>query len=336
MYKKDDIITLQHGSGGEFTTKLLNQLVFNHLGNPILDQKHDGALLNVTQRLAFSTDSFVISPIFFKGGDIGELAVNGTVNDLAMCGATPKYLSLSFILEEGLLISDFEKIIISIKKATKKSGVQIVTGDTKVVERGKGDKIYINTSGIGEIHKNANININRINKGDAIVLNANIASHGMAILSQREGLSFTSDLKSDTKNLNASVTKLLDDFGKDVHFLRDATRGGLASVLNEIVSDNAWGVHLFEEKIKVESSVKNACELFGLDPLYVANEGVFISIVNKNIAQELVKTLQKDNNNASIIGTITTEHSSKVVLESAFGGKRIVNPMVGEQLPRIC
>lgn len=331
-----EIITLQHGSGGEATDKLINEIIFKHLGNSILNEKHDGAFLNIEGKLAYSTDSYVISPIFFKGGNIGELAVNGTVNDLSMCGAIPKYLSLSFIIEEGFLIDDFEKIIVSIKNASEKAGVQIVTGDTKVVEKGKGDKIYINTSGIGIINPKSNIKIQHIKKGDVILINAPIASHGMAIMSEREGLQFESDILSDTQNLNFIVQELIEKFGNKIHFLRDATRGGLASILLEIVSGRDFGIHLTEEKIPVDTQVKNVCEMLGLDPIYVANEGVFTCVIESEIADEALSILHKYNKSASIIGEICDDHPTKIIIESAFGGKRVVHPLIGEQLPRIC
>jgi hydrogenase expression/formation protein HypE len=332
----NQIITLQHGSGGEETAKLLNEIIFKHLSNPILEVKHDGAFLNLQGKLAFSTDSFVVSPIFFKGGNIGELAVNGTVNDLSMCGAEPRYLSLAFIIEEGFSIDDFETIILSIKNAAQRAGVQIVTGDTKVVERGKGDKIYINTAGIGEVNIMADIAIQNIRAGDALIINAPIASHGMAIMSEREGLQFDSDILSDTRNLNYTVKKLIDKFGSKIHFLRDATRGGLASILHEIVSEMKLGIDLFEEKITVENSVKSACEILGLDPVYVANEGVFACIADNEIADEILEILKSENPAAAKIGHVTEEHPSKVIMESAFGGKHVVHALIGEQLPRIC
>jgi len=228
-----DIITLAHGSGGLLTNKLLESGVFSLLKNEELDQHHDGAFLSMNGNIAFSTDSFVISPIFFPGGDIGELAVNGTVNDVAMCGAIPQYLSLSFILEEGLPVKEFWDILVSIKFAAEKAGVKIVTGDTKVVNRGKGDKIFINTTGLGHIHPKANINLMNIKKGDKIIVSDSIATHGIAILSVREGLEFETDIESDTRSLNDLTTSLLDKFGSDIHLFRDPTRGGLASTLNE-------------------------------------------------------------------------------------------------------
>ncbi|MDR3273047.1 MAG: hydrogenase expression/formation protein HypE [Flavobacteriaceae bacterium] len=332
----NDIINLQHGSGGEETAKLLNNIIFKHLENPILNQKHDGAFLDLQGKLAYSTDSYVISPIFFKGGNIGELAVNGTVNDLSMCGAEPKFLSLAFIIEEGFPMNDFEKIVLSIKKTAENAGVQIVTGDTKVVERGKGDKIYINTSGIGVVNPSADIKIQNIKAGDTILINAPIASHGMAVMSEREGLQFESDILSDTRNLNFIVKKLIDRFGSKIHFLRDATRGGLASILHEVVSEIGLGIDLFEEKIAVENSVKSACEMLGLDPVYVANEGVFACIADASVGGEILEILKSENQFAAKIGFVTADHPSKIIMESAFGGKHVVHALVGEQLPRIC
>jgi hydrogenase expression/formation protein HypE len=339
MPKQEELaekINMHHGSGGEHTTKLLNEVIFKHLSNPILNVKHDGAFLDIQGKLAFSTDSYVIHPIFFKGGNIGELAVNGTVNDLSMCGAMPKYLSLAFIIEEGFGLDEFTEIIKSIRATADKAGVFIVTGDTKVVEKGKGDKIYINTSGVGVLHEKANIKISRIQSGDSIIVNMPIASHGMAIMSEREGLQFESDILSDTNNLNFMVEKLMDRCGADIHFLRDATRGGLASVLHEITTESNLGMLLEDEKILVDTQVQSACEILGLDPLYVANEGVFACIVSKSVENEIMEILQSLGQNPSIIGQITNDTNAKIILESAFGGKRVVSPLIGEQLPRIC
>ncbi|MGB5781397.1 MAG: hydrogenase expression/formation protein HypE, partial [Eudoraea sp.] len=230
-------IHLGHGSGGLMTRELLDSLIFKTFSNPYLDQKHDGAIFNIEGPIAVSTDSFVVSPIFFKGGNIGELAVHGTVNDVAMCGAIPKFITLSFIVEEGLSMADFTTIINSIKTAADGSGVQVVTGDTKVVERGKGDKIFINTTGFGAVHPRADIAASNIRTGDKIIINGYLAQHGMAIMSQREGLEFESTIESDTTNLNYMVKDLLDAFGSQIHLLRDPTRGGLASILSEIAEE---------------------------------------------------------------------------------------------------
>lgn len=333
-----DSINLGHGSGGELTRNLIDHLIVKAFDNPFLNAKHDGSIVSVNGKIAISTDSFVISPIFFKGGNIGELAVNGTVNDVAMCGAIPKYLSLAFIIEEGLSINDLQVILESIKEAAKKSGVLIITGDTKVVEKGKGDKIFINTTGFGEVHANADISAKNIKIGDSIILNNNIAQHGMAIMSQRQGLQFESDIVSDTCNLNLITKTLLDKFGTKIHFFRDPTRGGLGSVLHEIATDCNLGIAIYENQLPIERQVAAACEMLGLDPLYVANEGVFLTIVDKSIASDVVNCIKPFENgkNAVIIGEVTEIHPNKVVLHSAVGGKRIVSPLVGEQLPRIC
>jgi hydrogenase expression/formation protein HypE len=333
-----DVITLGHGSGGTLTQKLLDSGVFTVLANPFLDQRHDGAMFTVNGRVAFSSDSYVISPIFFPGGNIGELAINGTVNDLAMCGAIPKYLSLSFIIEEGLTMVEFWEIINSIKSACDRAGVQVVTGDTKVVERGKGDKIFINTSGIGEVHPRANISISQIKPNDKIIVSNQIATHGMSIMSVRKGLEFESTMVSDTRPLNHIVKKLIDTYGESIHFLRDPTRGGVASVLNEIATDAKLGIDIFQKNIPVDDAVAGACEMLGLDPLYVANEGVFIAIVEESIADEVVQLLRQhqETEQAAIIGNSTTEHPRQVILTSSIGGRRVVNRLTGEQLPRIC
>ena len=298
-----DTINMGHGSGGILTHQLLNSGVFSILQNDMLNQKHDGAIFTANGKLAFSTDSYVIHPLFFPGGNIGELAVNGTVNDLAMCGA--------FIIEEGLAMKEFWEILVSIKKACDKANVQVVTGDTKVVEKGKGDKIFINTSGIGIMHPHANIALSNIKEGDAVILSGYIADHGVCIMSKREGLEFETDVKSDTVNLNFTIEHLLNEFGNEIHFLRDATRGGVAS---------------------------GACEMLGLDPLYVANEGKFMMVVDAAKTQDVLNALRKDTNgtDATIIGHITKEHIGQVILQSRIGGKRVVNMLPGEQLPRIC
>lgn len=333
-----EVITLGHGSGGLLTNKLLESGVFDLLKNDFLDKRHDGAMLNLTGRTAFTTDSFVISPIFFPDSNIGELAVNGTVNDLAMCGAIPQYLSLSFILEEGLTIKEFWEVLVSVKFACERAGVQVVTGDTKVVERGKGDKIFINTTGIGRMHSKANIDICNVKAGDKIIVSGNLATHGMAIMSVREGLEFETDIQSDTRNLNQIVKVLLDDFGHQIHVLRDPTRGGVATVLTEIARDAKLGIDIFQKDIPVNEQVYGACEMLGLDPLYVANEGVFIGVVEAGIANDFIKKLQsfEQGQNAAIIGEVVHKHPRQVVLTSQIGGKRVVNMLIGEQLPRIC
>ncbi|MFV0531284.1 MAG: hydrogenase expression/formation protein HypE [Flavobacteriales bacterium] len=338
MERKSLAINLGHGSGGKLTKELLDHIIFKRLKNPYLDQKHDGAIFELKGKTAFSTDSFVINPIFFKGGNIGELAVNGTVNDIAMCGAKPLYLSLSFIIEEGFSIENFKKIVTSIQKAAIESGVQIVTGDTKVVEKGKGDQLFINTSGVGTVHPKAKISSHRIEVGDQIIVSGNIGTHGMAIMSKREGLKFETDLESDTTNLNHITEKLLDEFGEDIHLFRDPTRGGLSSVLYEIADETEKGICIKETELPVLKQVTASCEMLGLDPLYVANEGIFISIVKAEIAEDYLKKMQQmsKGKNARCIGEITDEYAKKVILHSSIGGRRVVSPLIGEQLPRIC
>lgn len=333
-----EVITMGHGSGGLLTHRLLNSGVFSLLKNEHLDQQHDGASLTLTGRMAFTTDSYVISPIFFPGGNIGELAINGSVNDLAMCGAIPKYLSLSFILEEGLRMEDFWEILVSIKSASEKAGVKIVTGDTKVVEKGKGDQIFINTSGIGEIHTKANIHFKNIKPGDKIIISGQMATHGIAILSQRNGLEFETTIQSDTAPLNHVVKQILDTAGEAVHFLRDPTRGGVATVLNEIAEQTQLGVELKHQHFPVDEQVLGACEMLGLDPLYVANEGIFIAIVDPANADQIVSILRQSEvgKNATVIGEVVNDHPRQVISSSPAGGRRVVSYLVGEQLPRIC
>ena len=334
-----DIITLGHGSGGLLSNKLLDSGVFSILKNDLLEERHDGAVLPVFKgAVAFTTDSFVVSPIFFPGGNIGELAVNGTVNDLNMCGAKAKYLSLSFIIEEGLRMDDFWEILLHIKAAADDAGVLIVTGDTKVVEKGKGDQLFINTSGIGEVLPGADIRSARIQSGDKILISGDIGRHGIAIMSVREGLEFETVIESDTCHFNGIVPAMIENFGDGIHLLRDATRGGLATVLNEVARDKKCGITINQKDIQVEEDVAAACEILGLDPLYVANEGVFVAVLSNEIADECLSMIQqwKGGRHAAIIGEVVDAHRGQVILNSQLGGKRVVNMLLGEQLPRIC
>ena len=333
-----DIVTLGHGSGGLLTNRLLDQTIFELLHNETLDTRHDGAILEAKGKLAFSTDSFVISPIFYPGGNIGELAVNGTVNDVAMCGAVPKHISLGLILEEGLPIAELWEVLLGVKTACEKAGVHVVTGDTKVVERGKGDKVFINTTGIGEMHPKASISAENIKIGDQIVVNSQIATHGMAIMAKRHDITFDNPIASDSCNLNHTIVALIEEFGEQIHLLRDPTRGGLAATLNEIARDINSGITVQQTKLPVDTRVDNVCEMLGLDPLYVANEGVFAAFVDPCIAEAFVEKLRslEHGTDAVIIGEVVESHPGKVVLHSAIGGKRVVNMAVGEQLPRIC
>ncbi len=331
-------IQLGHGSGGQMTRELLDEIIFSTFRNPYLEQKHDGAIVPLQGPVVISTDSFVVSPIFFRGGNIGELAVNGTVNDVAMCGGVPRFLSLGFIVEEGLPISDFLRIVDSVRAAAEAAGVEIVTGDTKVVESGKGDKIFINTTGIGSPHPKGQIAMERVAAGDHILLSGPIAAHGMAILSEREGLEFESEIRSDTTNLNHLVSDLLDAFGPAIHLLRDPTRGGVSGVCSEIAQDSHLGVVLRENDLPVDPQVAAACEILGLDPLYVANEGILCAIVDREAGPEILQFMKEHPKglNAACIGSVVADHPRKVVMESSIGGKRIVTPLIGEQLPRIC
>lgn len=333
-----DVITLGHGSGGLLTNQLLDTGVFSMLSNPWLDPRHDGAFLDLKGKTAFTTDSFVISPVFFPGGNIGDLAMHGTINDLAMCGAIPKYISLGFILEEGLEIGELWEIILAIKTVSEKLNVPVVTGDTKVVERGKGDKIFINTTGLGEVHPNADIDVRKIRPGDAIIVSGSLANHGIAVMSKREGLEFETEVLSDTRALAPLTLPLLDRFGQGIRLLRDPTRGGVATVLNEIAGQAKVGVDLRENDIPVAPQVAGACEMLGLDPLYVANEGIFVAITAPDIAENLVADLRQrpGGEEAAIIGQVVGDHAGKVVMQSAIGGRRVIQMLPGDQLPRIC
>ncbi|MCU0634435.1 MAG: hydrogenase expression/formation protein HypE [Gemmatimonadaceae bacterium] len=331
-------VVLGHGSGGQLTQRLLDRGIFHRFANPFLDQRHDGAVLPLTGRTAFTTDSYVVSPIVFPGGDIGELAVNGTVNDLAMCGASAAYLSLALILEEGLAMDELDRVLDSIARACGRAEVHVVTGDTKVVERGKGDRIFINTAGLGAVHRDAELSPGRIHVGDRILVNAPIAQHGIAIMSLREGLQFETTLTSDTRPLGNVVKQLLDTCGHGVHCLRDATRGGLGSVLTELAQQSGMGMHITQAALPLADEVSGACELLGLDPLYVANEGVFTAFVAPEHADAALEVLraQPEGAQAAIIGEVVAAHPRQVVLASRVGGHRIVHLLPGEQLPRIC
>lgn len=333
-----DVITLGHGSGGLLTQRLLNQCIFEQLKNPFLEKEDDGAVFQANGKLAFSTDSFVVTPIFFPGGNIGDLAVYGTVNDVAMCGAIPKYLSLSLIIEEGLKVQELWDILVAIKNACDKAGVLIITGDTKVVEKGKGDKIFINTTGIGELMEGANIDVQRIKAGDKILVTGPIATHGVTILSKREGLQFESEIQTDSAPLNHMIAALINKFGEKIHFLRDATRGGLAAVLNEVVKHIKKGIVIEQENIPVLPAVQDLCEILGLDPLYVANEGVAVIVVDASVADQVMESVktQEFGRHVQIIGEVSDEIDSKVILKSGIGGKRVVHMPLAEQLPRIC
>ncbi|MDP3285666.1 MAG: hydrogenase expression/formation protein HypE, partial [Desulfobacterales bacterium] len=306
--------------------------------NPMLSKLNDGAILNIGgKKFAFSTDTYVVDPIFFPGGNIGELAIYGTVNDIAMCGGAPLYLSVGLVIEEGFLISDLEKIIKSMGTAAAKAGVQVVTGDTKVVPKGAADKIFINTSGIGLIPDDIDVGCEKAVPGDIIILSGTIADHGITVLTQREGMTFTSSVRSDTAPLNHMVEKIFSS-SKNVHVLRDPTRGGVGTSLNEIAEKSNCGIKIYENKIPVKNEVKGICELLGFDPLYIANEGKLLAFVAPEDAGKVLSAVREDEfgKNACIIGEVVSGHPGKVFLETGIGGIRMVDMLTGEQLPRIC
>ena len=335
---KTENILLDHGSGGKMSHQLITEIMLPAFDNPILSQLNDGAVIDVEgKRLAFSTDSYVVDPIFFPGGNIGDLAINGTVNDLAMCGATPLYLSVGLIVEEGFSIADLIKILEGMRVAAETAGITVVTGDTKVVPRGAADKIFINTSGIGLVHKNVDIAGHLARPGDKIILSGSIAEHGIAILTQREGMSFDSTIVSDTAPLNRMVKGMLAA-GKDIHVLRDPTRGGVGTALNEIAIQSSVGIVISEDKISVKDEVKGICELLGFDPLYIANEGKLIAFVGPDDAEAVLEVVRKDRygQDACIIGEVVSDYPGRVIMKTRIGGSRIVDMLTGEQLPRIC
>jgi hydrogenase expression/formation protein HypE len=334
-------IVMGHGAGGKMMNDLIQHLFASDFHNDLLAQLGDSTILTLKtgsfQRLAFSTDSFVVSPLFFPGGDIGELAVNGTVNDIAMSGAKPLFLSAGFILEEGLKMETLARVSASMAEACQKAGVQIAAGDTKVVNRGHGDGVYINTTGIGLIPENVNISPDNAKIGDVIIVSGTIGDHGIAIMSVREGLEFESEIKSDTAPLNGMVEDLLA-VSKDIHCLRDATRGGLSAVLNELAIASNVGIEFEENKVPVRPAVNAACDLLGLDPFYVANEGKLVVFVPENITENILKTIRKNEygKDAAIIGRVVEDHPGMVVAKTSIGSSRVVDLPAGELLPRIC
>ena len=332
-------VLMAHGGGGRMSQMLIEKMFVPAFDNATLEQLNDGAVLGVEAgRLAFSTDSFVVNPLFFPGGDIGSLAIHGTVNDIAMCGAIPLALSVGMIIEEGLPMQTLWQIVQSMQAAARMAGVSIVTGDTKVVDRGKGDGIYINTSAIGRIPEGIDVAPRRARPGDKILINGAIAVHGIAIMSVREGLEFETTLESDSAALNGLVAYLLGTLGEKVHVLRDPTRGGLSSTLNEIAVQARLGIRLVEKDIPIWEDVRGACEILGFDPLYVANEGKFLAIVAPDAADAALAIMHAHplGGEAAIIGEVVAEHAGKVFLRSRIGGMRVVDMLSGEQLPRIC
>jgi len=333
----DDRILLAHGSGGKLSHELVEKKFLPFLSNPALNTLDDSAIFEASGRLAFTTDGYVVNPIFFPGGDIGKLAVCGTVNDLAMSGARPLYLSLSAIIEEGLLLSELEQIVQSIKKSAEEAAVNIIAGDTKVVNRGQADKLFITTSGVGIIPPGVDISGANGRVGDKVLLSGTIGDHGIAVMSQREGLRFSMALESDCAPLNKLVSQMLEVSSR-IHCLRDPTRGGLATTLNELAQQSKVGITLDEAKIPVKDDVRAACELLGLDPLYVANEGKLVAIIHPTDADRVLTQMKRNNygRDAAIIGEVTDEHPGKVVMRTKLGPSRIVDMLSGELLPRIC
>lgn len=331
-------VLLAHGGGGRLTQQMIQKMFLPSFRNEFLEPLHDGAVVSFNGvKLAFTTDSYVVNPIFFPGGDIGGLAVNGTVNDLAMCGARPLYLSAAFIIEEGFPMEDLWRVVLSMQSASQKAGVSLVTGDTKVVDRGKGDQIFINTSGVGLIEPGVDIHPKRTKAGDKIILNGPVALHGIAIMSVREGLEFETRIESDTAALNDLVMTMFDA-SKAIHLLRDPTRGGLAGALNEIAESAQVGISITEDRILVGEEVKGACEILGLDPLYVANEGKLIAFVDPATTDRVLAAMRRHplGKKAAVIGEVVDDHAGAVVMKSRVGGFRVVDMLSGEQLPRIC
>ena len=335
---KNDKILIDHGSGGKISHRLTTDMLLPVFDNPILAQLNDGAIFELGgQRIAFSTDSYTVDPIFFPGGSIGDLAVNGTVNDVAMCGGNPVYLSVGLIIEEGFPVKDLETIVSEMGRAAEIAGVAVVTGDTKVVPKGAVDKIFINTSGLGLIPQDINIASHHARPGDQIILSGTIADHGIAILTQREGLAFETSITSDTAPLNHMVNRMFSA-GKDIHVLRDPTRGGVGTALNEIAEKSQTGIRIYEERMPLKNEVAAACELLGFDPLYLANEGKLLAFVSPSDTDAVLAAIRENpfGKDATVIGEVVEDHSGQVIMETHIGGSRIVDMLAGEQLPRIC
>ena len=332
-------IVMGHGGGGKLGNELVEHLFLPAFRNPALENLGDAAVLDLgSGRVAMSTDSFVVQPLFFPGGSIGELAVNGTVNDLAVSGAEPRFLSASFILEEGFPLAQLAAIVEAMAAAAATAGVKIVTGDTKVVERGHGDGCYINTAGVGVLRPGVTVGPDRAQAGDAVLVSGTIGDHGMAIMSVREGLEFESQIRSDCAALNGLIAEVLDAAGADVHAMRDPTRGGLASTLNEIAHSSGVGVEIDEPSLPVRTEVQSACELLGLDPVYVANEGKVVFFVAPSAAERVLEVLRAHplGRDAARIGQVTAQHPGMLVARTGMGANRVIATQIGEQLPRIC
>lgn len=333
----EEKILLAHGSGGRLTHELVKRFLQKGLNSPFLGRLDDSAVFDLQGRLAFTTDSYVVTPIFFPGGDIGRLAICGTVNDLSMAGAVPLYLSLSLILEEGFPITDLDTLLDSVRKTSDEAGVEIVTGDTKVVNRGSADRIFINTSGLGLVPTGVDISSRNCRVGDRVLLSGPIGEHGITLLGCREGLTFESSLRSDCAPLNRLVKEMIDA-SHDIHALRDPTRGGLAGTLNEFAESSGVGIRIEEEAIPIHPEVAAVCELMGLDPLYVANEGKLVAVVAPEEAERVLARMQRNRygTQARIIGEVVPDHPGRVVMKTRLGTSRIVDMITGELLPRIC
>jgi hydrogenase expression/formation protein HypE len=333
----EDRILMAHGSGGRLAHELVAEEFVKALANPLLTRLDDAAVFDLGGRLSFTTDSYVVSPLFFPGGDIGKLAVCGTVNDLAMTGAKPLYLSLSFIIEEGLARSELARIVASVRKAAREAEVEIVTGDTKVVSRGSADGLFINTAGIGILDKGVSISGSNAKPGDRVILSGPIGNHGIAVLSQREGLSFTTRIESDCAPLGKMVAGMLA-VSQNIHCLRDPTRGGLATTLNELALQSKVGIAIEEDRVPVRESVLAAGEMLGLDFLYIANEGKLVAIVPPEDADGILEAVRasKYGREAAVIGEVTAGHPGRVVMKTSLGTSRIIDMLVGDPLPRIC
>ena len=331
----DDIITLDYGSGGKKSSRLIEKLILPRLFNPALGELGDGAIVEGGEKLAFSTDSFVVAPLFFPGGDIGKLAVCGTVNDLCMCGAEPKYLSCSLIIEEGFSLSSLEKILDSMAAQCRRAGVRVITGDTKVVEKGRGDGIYINTAGIGFV-KYPGLGPGNIREGDSVIVSGFVGDHGTAVMLARTGM-MQGDISSDCASLRELTESMFKASGK-IRALRDPTRGGIATTLNEFIEGGSLGIELEEELIPVRPQVKAACDMLGLEPLYCANEGKLLAIVAPEDTQPTLEAMRRipEGRDAALIGRVTGEHPGILTIKTALGGRRILQKLTGAQLPRIC
>jgi len=330
-------ILLAHGSGGRLAHELIEKVLLKPLSNPLLDRLDDSAVVPFSGRLAFTTDSYVVNPIFFPGGDIGKLAVCGTVNDLSMVGATPLYLSLAFIIEEGLSLDELERVLVSVQAAASEAQIQIITGDTKVVNRGSADKLFVNTAGVGRVPEGIDISGSNAEPGDKVILSGTIGDHGIAVLSRREGLGFSTRLESDCAPLNGLVAEMMAA-SRRIHTMRDPTRGGLATTLNELAAQSKVDIRIEEEKVPVRDEVRGACEMLGIDPLYVANEGKLVALVHPEDADAVLERMrhQRYGKNAAIIGEVRPDHAGRVVMKTRLGASRIVDMLVGDPLPRIC